>query len=243
MRTAYGDTMKHETVKYRVLSFKGFHRYRVGTDGSFWRLNKNGWKQADLYKKTARYVQVSLYPGPEYHLLHRLVLEAFVGPCPEGMVCRHKNGNSKDNRLSNLAWGTYEENEKDKHTHGTRHTGENHHNAVLRNSDISKIHREYNKGKSVPELSKKYNTCIPTIWKIIRGESYIDAQPTKLPSIRHDWVKGSKRYNAKLTEKDIPEIRKAVKNGESHRSIAKRYKVAHGQIWQIVSGRAWKHVP
>ena len=36
--------------------------------------------------------------------VHRLVLEAFVGPCPDGMECCHHNDDPLDNRLSNLRW-------------------------------------------------------------------------------------------------------------------------------------------
>ena len=45
--------------------------------------------------------------------VHRMVLEAFVGPCPEGMQCRHLNDVKNDNRLNNLAWGTRKENSAD----------------------------------------------------------------------------------------------------------------------------------
>jgi hypothetical protein len=45
--------------------------------------------------------------------IHRLVLEAFVGPCPPGHLCRHLNGVPDDNRLKNLAWGTPQENSDD----------------------------------------------------------------------------------------------------------------------------------
>ena len=52
--------------------------------------------------------------------VHRLVLEAFVGPCPAGMVCRHfPDRNPANNRLENLQWGTPLENEADKLVHGT----------------------------------------------------------------------------------------------------------------------------
>jgi len=55
--------------------------------------------------------------------VHILVLEAFVGPRPEGMLCRHLDGNGMNNRLSNLRWGTAEENYADRHLHGTHNTG------------------------------------------------------------------------------------------------------------------------
>lgn len=50
-------------------------------------------------------------------LVHRLVLEAFSGVCPTGLEARHLNGDRKDNRLCNLAWGTREENIEDKKRH------------------------------------------------------------------------------------------------------------------------------
>ena len=49
--------------------------------------------------------------------VHRLVLEAFVGPA-DGRVCCHGNGDRKDNRLPNLRWGTYRDNALDKAKHG-----------------------------------------------------------------------------------------------------------------------------
>lgn len=50
--------------------------------------------------------------------VHRLVLESFVGLRPEGMMCRHLNGDPADNRLENLAWGTASENQQDALKHG-----------------------------------------------------------------------------------------------------------------------------
>ena len=45
--------------------------------------------------------------------VHRLVLEAFVGPMPAGGVTRHLNGIKADNRLENLTYGTHSENAAD----------------------------------------------------------------------------------------------------------------------------------
>lgn len=72
------------------------------------------------------HLQVKLYRDGKQHgrLVHRLVLEAFKGPCPPGMEARHVQTNdTSDNRLGNLAWGTYTENELDKRAHGTSSLG------------------------------------------------------------------------------------------------------------------------
>lgn len=58
--------------------------------------------------------------------VHRLVLEAFVGPCPVGHQAAHLNGVRADNRLVNLAWKTPRENDEDKDRHGTMIRGDRH---------------------------------------------------------------------------------------------------------------------
>jgi HNH endonuclease/NUMOD4 motif len=51
--------------------------------------------------------------------VHRLVMEVFVGPCPDGMEVRHLNGVPGDNRVENLKYGTHTENVLDAVAHGT----------------------------------------------------------------------------------------------------------------------------
>jgi HNH endonuclease len=47
--------------------------------------------------------------------VHIVILETFVGPPPEpGLVGRHLNDIGGDNRLENLAWGTYQQNADDR---------------------------------------------------------------------------------------------------------------------------------
>jgi len=55
--------------------------------------------------------------------VHKLVMLAFRGLCPEGMQVRHLNGNPADNRYpENLVYGTPEENMKDRdERHGTNY--------------------------------------------------------------------------------------------------------------------------
>lgn len=50
--------------------------------------------------------------------VHSLVMEAFVGPRPEGMEVCHNDGNPANNHLSNLRYGTRSENCMDRVKHG-----------------------------------------------------------------------------------------------------------------------------
>jgi hypothetical protein len=52
--------------------------------------------------------------------LHRLVLEAFRGPCPRGMETRHLDDDKLNNRIENLVWGTRSENIVDAYKNGCR---------------------------------------------------------------------------------------------------------------------------
>ncbi len=77
--------------------------------------------------------------------LHRLVLEAFVGPRPNGLVCCHWDGNPKNNMLSNLRWDTQVSNKADSRRHGTLRgakAGEGHHLAKLWDDAIRVIRAE-----------------------------------------------------------------------------------------------------
>jgi hypothetical protein len=47
------------------------------------------------------------------HLVHRLVLAAFVRPPQTGECAMHLNDTPADNRLSNLRWDTFKTNSRD----------------------------------------------------------------------------------------------------------------------------------
>lgn len=53
--------------------------------------------------------------------VHRVVLLAFRGPAPDGLVGCHWDGNPSNNYLDNLYWGTHSDNSYDKVRHGRHH--------------------------------------------------------------------------------------------------------------------------
>ena len=81
---------------------------------------KQGWKGAQKYK-----VVVLRKNGVSVHSkVHHLVLDAFSGPCPQGMEGCHNNGKNTDNRFENLRWDTHKSNVADQLIHGTRHASQ-----------------------------------------------------------------------------------------------------------------------
>jgi hypothetical protein len=66
---------------------------------------------------------VNLCDGPIHrcHSVHLLVLEAFVGPRPEGLHGCHWNDDHDDNRLANLRWDTPSANGHDAVRNGRNH--------------------------------------------------------------------------------------------------------------------------
>ncbi len=51
--------------------------------------------------------------------VHQLVLQAFIGPCPDGLVCCHNDGDYRNNHVENLRWDTQSSNILDAVAHGT----------------------------------------------------------------------------------------------------------------------------
>jgi hypothetical protein len=101
-------------------------------------------------------------------LVHRLVCEAFHGPCPEGQeVCHGPNG-KQDNRASQLCWGTRSKNHgEDKDRDGSKVVGEAHYNARLTEDAVRLIWRR--KGERSPSVAKDFNVSPRTVRDIWNG--------------------------------------------------------------------------
>ena len=115
--------------------------------------------------------------GEFVHLVHRLVLETFVGPCPEGLECRHLDGNELNNNLDNLAWGTKAEQIEDKKRHGTfdnsgQLPGEGHWNNKLTEQQAIEIRTRAKNGERPCRLCKEFDVSEATIRDIRDGKSW-----------------------------------------------------------------------
>ena len=59
---------------------------------------------------------------------------------------------------------------------------------------------------------------------------------------KFDGLFGENNPNAKLTEKDVGEIKKLYNSGYCSQKIGKLFNVERHTIWRIVSKRNWKHI-
>lgn len=86
----------------------GSTRYRVSDQGIVESCVSGVWRRLRPFARKAGHLSVRTYPDAgrrQKVYVHTLVLETFVGPCPPGMQCHHRNGDVADNRLENLYWG------------------------------------------------------------------------------------------------------------------------------------------
>jgi hypothetical protein len=105
-------------------------------------------------------------------LVHRLVLEAFVGPAPSGFAGAHQNGCRTDNRLSNLSWMSYTDNERQKTDHGTALLGERANTAKLTASDVRAIRQQYAAGATKKGLARVWGVKDGTIFNIVTRKNW-----------------------------------------------------------------------
>ena len=124
-------------------------------------LQNNGYLLVGLTSPTGRLVG---------KLVHRLVLETFVGACPSEFQCAHLNGTRADNRLENLSWVSRAENMSHKKLHGTHISGERHTSAKLTWEIVRKIRKI--KAPNAPQIAKEYGVYRSVINKVLKFETW-----------------------------------------------------------------------
>ena len=158
-----------------------FENYSITKDGRVWsksRIDPHRHKRKGKWLRSKvshdNRLCVNLYKKGKLYTkkIHRLILETYIGSCPEGMECRHLDGNSRNNNLSNLKWGTRSENRQDAIKHGTI-IGENHSQNKLNKSDVRMIVYIYQTGLfSIQKVADMYGVCSQSIHNIIHKRTW-----------------------------------------------------------------------
>lgn len=105
--------------------------------------------------------------------VHHLVLEAFVGPRPDGMECRHfPDRNTTNNKLDNLIWGTRSENCADRELQGTSQRGEGNPCVKLSNSKIAEIRLLVAQGEPQRTIAAMFDVSQSLVSRIVTGNRW-----------------------------------------------------------------------
>lgn len=158
----------------QMKAIPNFPGYAITRDGRIWSHKSNKWLKTGTVNG---YVTVCLYRDSCMYstvLVHRLVLETYVGPCPVDMECRHLDGDRINNNLSNLQWATHQKNMYDRLIHGTQASGEKHGNSKLINKQVVKIRELLIDGWTQKELAKRFGVNQQTIRRVYRREAYLE---------------------------------------------------------------------
>ena len=121
--------------------------------------------------KNSVYYQVTLQIAgrkKEFHNIHRLVCEAFHGPCPakDWQACHGPKG-CHDCRPGNVYWASPSRNAQDRLRDGTQAVGEKHHHARFTEAQVLEIRRRYKEGERQTALAKEFGCRQGTISNLI----------------------------------------------------------------------------
>jgi hypothetical protein len=171
-------TASHQDLQ-RSRPIESFHGYRITDDGIVISCRRPGPPIIKRPEHRGRYDFVGLINADgiqENESVHSLVLITFGSPRPSPQhQTRHLNGNSRDNRISNLAWGLPIDNAADRRRHGryvTDHRGEIHGMAKLNDLAVFRIIERLSAGEQQQHIATTFGVSPSTIGKIARGERW-----------------------------------------------------------------------
>lgn len=122
----------------------------------------DGYPEVCLYREGAR----------TKRRVHMLVLETFVGPCPQWAEACHGHDDKQNNCLNNLRWDTHGRNMSDMSLNGTASRGETHTFSKLTEKDVRSIRAEYKRyshsRSNAVELASRYGVARNTILDAVR---------------------------------------------------------------------------
>lgn len=105
--------------------------------------------------------------------VHKLVAEAFLGPCPPGKEVNHKDGNKKNNRPSNLEYKTHKQNVEHAADMGLMASGERSGRAKLTKVQVKEIRRSFVAGEyTKTQLAKMHGVSFPSIHYLLSGKNW-----------------------------------------------------------------------
>jgi NUMOD4 motif/HNH endonuclease len=171
--------------------------------------------------------------------VHRLVAEAFIGPCPEGKEVCHGPAGMLDNSVGNLSYKTHKENcGPDMLRDGTRQFGEDHHHATLTMAIVSESRRRYAAGEQIKTLMAEFGVARGALVPAIEGKTWPHCPVPPVTGRKA----GEKHRDAKLTDTKVREYHARRLAGETIAVMAREAGVTYAALYAALTGKTWKHL-
>lgn len=171
------------TLEYHAL--KGYRRYLIGNDGSVWscisrggrarRLITTTWHRMSpdrLHRGHRRVALVDDDGKTRRFRVSHLVLEAFVGPCPDGCEACHGPAGSSDDSVANLRWDTKAANAADRKRDGTELLGEDHPRSKVTDVVVNLMRELRNDGITLREIADRFGVTIAQVSNIVNFKQW-----------------------------------------------------------------------
>ena len=111
-----------------------------------------------------------VFYGGYHRQVHRLVLEAFVCPCPPGLEALHEDDNPANNFYHNLRWGTRSNNLHDAIKNGKKPIGEQVYNSKLTEEAVRFVRANLHIGDH--NLAKRFGVSAAAVKQVRDGVTW-----------------------------------------------------------------------
>lgn len=217
---------------------KNYERYLIDPENGNIYSNAKGKKMFPLktFEKPDGYLAVTLWDDSirgnkkrKTFLVHRLVAETFIDNVDNKPTVNHKDGNKKNNCVTNLEWATNHEQEVHAFANGLNYArkGEEANRAQLTWDDVHLIRNSY-PNISVEELSTKFNVTKECIYAILYNYNWID----------EDYNPKSKGLcKQQKTSKEVRDFIYNNRHKYTGKELAKMFNISESTVSVIKQGR------
>lgn len=175
-------------------------------------------------------------------LVHIVVLSSFIQKPSIEHQCNHKDGDKKNNCLTNLEWVTCSENVQHafkvlgRKSHGHGPSGIR--NPKSKSINIEKVLLLHNEGLQQRQIAEEIGATQPTVWRVLHGMHWSQRENSLPPALpQRGQLLGKNHPNSKLP--DITLIQQLRNDGSPLKAIAQQTQLGISLIIDVLKGRHW----
>jgi len=216
----YNELVSPEGVRLKRTLGKD---YWISESGELWSGLTHTMMKARADKDGYAVVAIRTGRGTAYRRVHRLIAIAWI-PNPLGYpMVLHRDDNKMNNSISNLYWGTQQDNMADSKSNGTFPIGSKNGMARLTDSQVYEMKEiRHRIGATISELTFMFDTPGQTVWSIVSGKTRGHVYPIQMPVC-------SRNNGHRMTEEEI-EYTMSMRGKDTAASVAREIGVSRSTV-------------